>query len=130
MDNILLIFFILITIIISGMLVWLLQGYNKLKHDFMVLRESLERSGKDVAGLCSAAVYVDTQISKNKQQLEMIEEKMIDLEQQKDTTHPYHTAIQKVRNGADAGELVQQCGLSKEEAILLIRLHGNGTISS
>ncbi len=130
MDNILLIFFILITIVISGVLVWLLQGHNKLKQDNIALRESLERSNKDVAGLCSAAVYVDTQISENKQQLETIEEKIFELERQKDASHPYHTAIQKVRNGADAEELVLQCNLSQEEAILLIRLHGNGMTPS
>jgi len=32
--------------------------------------------------------------------------------------------IQRVRQGADVAELMQQFGLSRDEAVLLIRLHG------
>jgi hypothetical protein len=41
--------------------------------------------------------------------------------------HPYSSAIQKVRSGASVSELMQNSGLSQDEAALLIRLHGTKT---
>ena len=86
----------------------------------------MERNNRDIAGLCSAAVCVDSRLSDNNEQLNGIVEKVTDFEQhEQQTSQPYHSAIQKVRDGVDAEELIQQCGLSREEAMLLIHLHGN-----
>jgi Protein of unknown function (DUF2802) len=41
------------------------------------------------------------------------------------STHPYSLAIQKARSGANVSELMQNSGLSQDEAALLIRLHGS-----
>ncbi|MCK4840287.1 MAG: DUF2802 domain-containing protein [Methylococcales bacterium] len=126
MDNPLLIVLFVITIIIVSVLVWLLQGYKKLKQDYRILSNSINRNTNDITGLCSAAVSVDTRVSDNNEQLNGIMEKMTDIEQNEQHTNlPYHTAIQRVRNGASIDDLVQQCGLSQEEAVLLIRLHGD-----
>lgn len=126
MENILLVTFIVITIAIVGMLVWLLQEHKKLKQEFLALSGNVERNNRDIAGLCSAAVSVDTQMIDNSEQLKGIVEKVTDFEQhEQQATQPYHNAIQRVRDGASAEELMQECGLSREEAVLLIRLHGS-----
>lgn len=39
-------------------------------------------------------------------------------------SQPYYNAIQQVRDGATEEELIQQFGLSRDEAVLLMRLHG------
>lgn len=126
MEHILLMTLLVIVTIIFIMLAWLIWSYQKLKHKYTALDDHIERNTKDIAGLCSAAVSVDSRLSKNKVQLTEIEEKVTDFEQHGgQSVQPYHLAIQKVRNGADAEELIEQCGLSREEAVLLIRLHGN-----
>lgn len=126
MDNILFVIFLTITLVIVGVLAWLMRGYKKLRQDYIILSKHVERNNRDIAGLCSAAVCVDSRLSDNNEQLNGIVEKVTDFEQhEQQTSQPYHSAIQKVRNGADAEELIQQCGLSREEALLLIRLHGN-----
>jgi len=43
--------------------------------------------------------------------------------QQQQESQPYYDAIQRVREGATEGELIQQFGLSRDEAVLLMRLH-------
>ena len=126
MDNILLIVFLTIILVVAGILVWLILAHKKLRNDFISLSEYVERNNKDIAGLCSAAVFVDSRMSDNNAQLNGLIEKVADFEQhEQQSSQPYHSAIQMVRNGADAEELIQQCGLSREEAVLLIRLHGN-----
>jgi len=37
---------------------------------------------------------------------------------------PYYNAIQQVRDGATEEDLIKQFGLSRDEAVLLMRLHG------
>ena len=126
MDNILLIIFLTISLLIVGLFVWLIMAHKKLRQDYIILNEHVERNNKDIAGLCSAAVSVDSRLTNNNAQLNGIVEKVADFEQyEQQSKQPYHSAIQRVRNGADAEELIQQCGLSREEAVLLIRLHGN-----
>ncbi len=127
MDNIVLITFSIVMISLVAVVFLLLQEHKKLRQDYSILKEQLERYNKDIAGLCSAAVSVDTRLSDNKEQLKGIEEKVTGFEQhEQQSSQPYHSAILKVREGANAEELIQQCGLTQEEAILLIRLHGNG----
>ena len=126
MDNILLVTLLTIILVITGVLVRLMRGYKKLRQDYIILSKHVERNNKDIAGLCSAAVFVDSKLSDNNAQINGIVEKVTDFElHEQQASQPYYDAIQKVRNGAVAEELIQQCGLSREEALLLIRLHGN-----
>ncbi len=105
------------------------RSHKRLKQKYAILSESVERNVKDIAGLCSAALHVDSKLTDSYDQLQDIAEQVAEIpEYEEPSSQPYHSAIQKVRNGADAEELIQQCGLSREEAILLIRLHGNKSV--
>lgn len=127
MDNILLIVFIIVASSLVAMAFLLFQENKKLKRQYHELKDQLARNNEDISGLCSAAVSVDTRLSSSDEQLKNIVEKIIDFEEgkQQQTAQPYHSAIQKVRQGASSEDLISQCGLTQEEAILLIRLHGN-----
>jgi hypothetical protein len=117
-------FVFVLVIFIIAVLVWFIQSYFKLRQQFVVLNDSLNAVKADVAGLCSAAVSIDNRLSDNNEQLLDVVEKVDDFENiESQSTQPYHSAIQKVRNGVTVEELVQQCGLNREEAVLLIRLH-------
>ena len=124
MDNILLTTLVIIVIVIVGALVWLVQEHKRLRQDYENLIKSVERNSQDIAGLCSAAVTVDTKLSKVDQQAKNMLEKIDNFEQyEQQAGQPYQSAIQRVRNGAEVEELVTECGLSREEALLLIRMH-------
>jgi chromosome segregation ATPase len=126
MDNILSIPFVFVTISLVTVVFLLSQEHKKLKQQYNLLKEQLERNNKDIAGLCSAAVSVDTQLSNSNEQLKSLVDKVIDFEEDKQQEHqPYYSAIQKVKQGASVDELIRQCGLTQEEAILLNRLHGS-----
>ncbi|MCK5889281.1 MAG: DUF2802 domain-containing protein [Methylococcales bacterium] len=120
-------FTILIVFILTllGGIIWLFAEQKELKQSYDVLVKDLESHKKDLAGLCSAAVYVDHKILDNNEQLQDIEQKIIAFGKGKQQTdHPYYSAIQRIHLGATATELVQQCAINREEAELLIRLHG------
>lgn len=126
MNEVLLIAAIAISIALLCVVVWLIGQYRRIKREITELRSRVEGNTKDIAGLCSAAVSVDSRLSENGEQLQKIAERVVDFEQyEQQTSQPYHSAIQKIRNGASAEELIKQCGLSRDEAVLLIRLHGN-----
>jgi len=127
MIEILLVILLGMTIVIVIIFVGLLLQHKKLKQEYRVLEAIVERNSKDIAGLCSAAVTVDNRMLGNDQLLKGIAEKLTKYEERGyeagNTTQPYHSAIQKIHQGATAEELVKECGVSRDEAMLLIRLH-------
>jgi hypothetical protein len=135
MNNPLMITLIIESVVMVFMLIllfWLVRTQLKLKHDYLALSEIVHGHGNDIAGLCSAAFTVDTrialvdrQIAFTDEQINNLAEKLAEAEQNEQSAHPYSVDIQKVRSGASVNELMQNSGLSHDEAALLIRLHGS-----
>lgn len=126
MDNIVLITLVIVASSLVVLMFLLSREQRKLREDYSIITDYLERNNKDIAGLCSAAISVDAQLLNNNDQLQSVIEKVNDFEQQQqESTQPYFNAIEMIRQGVSAEELTQQCGITQEEAILLIRLHGN-----
>lgn len=110
--------------VISILLVWLTFDHIKLKRRYRALAEHLNNHNLDIVGLCSASVGVDNRLAETAELLKELTEKIDDFEQREEESKPYHAIIQKVRSGADVAELTQEFGISRDEALLLIRLHG------
>jgi hypothetical protein len=135
MNNPLMVTLIIESAVMVFMLVvlfWLVRTQLKLKHDYRTLSEVVHGHGNDIAGLCSAALKVDTRIASVDRQVAFTDEQINDLvvklaeaEQNEQSAHPYSVDIRKVRSGASVNELMQNSGLSHDEAALLIRLHGS-----
>jgi hypothetical protein len=117
-------------------LVWLIRAQLKMKHDYQVLNDIVHGNCNDIAGLCSAALTVDSRIVTVDNRIAATDELIDDLaaklaeveqevEQNEDSSHPYSGDIRKVRSGASVNELMKNSGLSHDEAALLIRLHGS-----
>ena len=112
----------------------LVRAHLKLRQQYRVLMNSLNASHNDIAGLCSAALIVNSRITTTEEQLTELSAALAEYQQYKpadqlqaelpDTS--YSAVIQKARGGANINELMQNCGLSRDEAALLIRLHGSG----
>ncbi len=135
MNNPLMVALVIESAVIVFMLVllfWLVRSQLKLKHDYRNLNDIVQMHGNDIAGLCSAALTVDTRIASVDRQLAVTEDyvnelavKLVEAEQNEQSSHPYSGDIRKVRSGASVNELMQNSGLSHDEAALLIRLHGS-----
>lgn len=126
MDNSVLVTLLIITVVMVGILIWLGIVYIKLKQELFKLGHTLEQNNQDIAGLCSAAVSVDRKLSENSGEIHGVTEKITAFTHQKQqNTPPYQNAIEKIRSGAKAEELMELCGLSREEANVLISMHSH-----
>ncbi len=121
----LLIAIIAATLINLIVLFWLVRTHLQLKRHYRILKDLLHGITNDIAGLCSAAVAVDSRIVTTDEQLNALLAKLSDFQKNEPELHPYSTDIQKVRSGASIHDLMQSSGLSHDEAALLIRLHGS-----
>lgn len=110
---------------------------KRLQQDYQSLRSQIQRSSDDVAGLCSAAIAVDKRLSANESQLSQLltvgnmpqpsflrPEEHLGHEQSETEQQGYAFAIEKIQRGVNIDELVKSCGLTRDEAVLLMRLHG------
>jgi biopolymer transport protein ExbB/TolQ len=111
-----------------SLLVWLVVVVYRLQQKLLELERSVDRNGKDLAGLCTAAVNVDSRLTGSDEQLNKLAIMLTEIEQSgsgevEPAVHSYQSAIAKIQQGASIDELIQDCGLSHEEAQLLTRLH-------
>jgi Protein of unknown function (DUF2802) len=120
-------------IAIALVLLALVRANLKLRQQYRVLMNNLSACHNDIAGLCSAALTVNNRITTTEEMLnelsatfaEYQQNKLVDRVQAESPDTAYSAVIQRVRDGANVNELMQNCGLSHDEAALLIRLHGS-----
>lgn len=110
---------------------WLSRLVVRLKNDCANLTEIVESNKNDLYGLCSAAITVNETTAKTheqlhelKQQVSHVVDKVTELERTDFVNSAYNVDIRKIRDGANAEDLMKQSELSYDEAALLIRLHG------
>jgi len=120
-----------ITIVV--VLLVLVHAYSKLRLEYRALANSLNASNHDIAGLCSAALTVNSRLTSAEELLSELSAALAEIQHQNPVGHQqaessdtsYRAVIQKARSGASINELMHNCGLSRDEAALLIRLHGS-----
>jgi len=121
--------YLVLLIVIIGLfslvLLWLLMEQHKIKQVNERLVNQIESINQDLAILCSTAVQVDDRLSHNAEQLSKLNEVLNNIQEvDKETSSPYQLIIQKVQSGLNEQALVKEYGLSRDEAALLIKLHG------
>jgi len=84
---------------------------DKLSQKLAEYQQSNIRMGEEVLAL--------------REKLNQLENKQQRLEQQDVQTMPYNQASRLVSMGASLDDLMQACGLSRSEAELMLKLHGN-----
>ena len=121
---------IIVGVLIAGIAL-LAYGLYKLKQAYDCLSAAFDSKTSELAALCSAALIQDQRIYNLEEKLRMaIEvegeqdygEAEIDLDPSGEDS--YQSAIQGIKQGVDAQQLVDQWGMSRDEADLLVRLHG------
>jgi len=104
----------------------LLSLYNRQRRELEQARRQIESVSANLAALCSGAVGVDKRVAR----LEKVG-RDFRVWQEREQSHDqgqggnsFGRAIQLVRSGATAGKLVEELGLSRNEADLIVMLHG------
>lgn len=113
--------------VIACVMYWLYRNYAELQKKCLSLEKHIERSDNDLAGICTAAIEVDTRLHLLDARLNDLKEKFYEIEihaQGHVDTQSYQSAIERIHQGAGADELVKDCGLTRDEADLLVRLNG------
>jgi hypothetical protein len=117
-------------------LIILARSHLKLKFNYQVLTEFMQNLNNDITELYTFAQSIDDYKSITDQQMNHLYKKItetkstpqvnsqINTPSNESSNHPYNLVIQQVRNGANVNDLMQNSGLSQDEAALLIRLHG------
>lgn len=114
----------LVTIVVA--LVWLAHAHLKLRGELRALTDIVQKNDKDIAGLYSSTLAADSRLSIADEQMRALLAKVSSFQQNEQSVHPYDFIIQKIRNGASVDELMRDSSLCRDEAVLLIRLHGSG----
>lgn len=122
----------LLVLALAAGLLWLLRQHRQLKLQLQLLEEKIQRSGDDVAGLCSAAVAVDQRVAASEARFYQLMDSINQSAPPPAVVEPdepaeaqgYALAIEKIQRGASVEELVKSCALTRDEAMLLMRLHG------
>jgi hypothetical protein len=116
----------LLLLIVIGGAIWQYFVYKQLRQNNIELKNKVDKISCDLAGICSAAVNVDTRLTTNGDLLRgLLEESVAPKQEESETSvQPYQEIIEMVQKGAETSELVHQFGVSFDEADLLIRLHG------
>jgi hypothetical protein len=115
--------FILLVVSIAGPFVYLLRLNRQTSLRCQDLLEIVRRQENDLTGLSLAGVNIDRLLMDHDKRLGDHQERVETLKTQEFADQPYQRAIERIRAGASAADLVTELGLSLSEAGLLVRLH-------
>lgn len=126
-----------IALIVLALVVFRMRNeQEKLKNSNQILTDYIKCSMNDMAGLCAAAVEMDKRIAEYEMQLSDViawintqprmssKPDSSEIDDSQGVSQGYDWVIEKIRRGISLEELVKSCGLTRDEAVLLIRLHG------
>ena len=124
LDTLIIIGLILTVFLLSCALLWMWWRQRRLERQLRRWQQNQERQQLDIVGLCAAAVRMDERLMSLGRRVGEMHEWAQDLDHQDHQhAHSYQEAIELINQGAGGDELVAECGFSREEAALLIRMH-------
>lgn len=110
---------------------WILRGLRRQRGELRMLQErlaerdrELEALRNDLGALTKASVGAGDHLMQVEHRVRRLSERQNQTEMRAVGDRPYQQAIQLVQNGADAEELIKQCGLTRGEADLVVMMHG------
>jgi len=88
------------------------------------LKQDISQLHGSVSAIISGASGMDRRTGRLEQRQQEQLRRIEDMEEIRQTARPYDEAIRLVRQGASAQRLIEELGLTRSEADLLIMLHG------
>ncbi|MCG8017779.1 MAG: DUF2802 domain-containing protein [Candidatus Thiodiazotropha sp. 'RUGA'] len=114
-----------LALLLAGFLSYLFFIDRKSKELQAQQSREIQTLKQTVAALCSSAVGVDRRVNRLERQGRDLEERQENIEQSNlQSDPPYSDAISMVRAGAGPDELIQELGISRDAADLIIMIHG------
>ncbi|MCG7949416.1 MAG: DUF2802 domain-containing protein [Candidatus Thiodiazotropha taylori] len=114
-----------LALLLAGFLGYLFFIDRKRKELLAQQSREIQTLKQTVAALCSSAVGVDRRVNRLERQGRDLEERQENIEQSNlQSDPPYSDAISMVRAGAGPDELIQELGISRDAADLIIMIHG------
>ncbi len=115
----------LLILLLIGALVVMFRALKRSREHLDQLDREVSTLKQTVAALCSSAVGVDRRVNRLERQGRDLEERQDNIEQ---TTQqgepPYSDAIRMVQAGATPLQLVEELGISRDAADLILMIHG------
>lgn len=102
------------------------SSWRGLRHERQQLaaqRRELDQLLAQVRALAAGAAGMAGALARVEQQVRRVGDRQQELELRNPGEQLYEHALQLIRNGADAEELMNRCGLVRDEAELLLRMH-------
>ena len=95
------------------------------RHGKLMQRQeiAIRRLQSDVHALCAGAINMGNYISTLEQRLRRLTERQDQLDLRDPMQQTYAHAIRLAQQGAGVNDLVENCGLARGEAELLLRVH-------
>jgi hypothetical protein len=115
---------ILLAVVVAQWLITFKRELRK-QEERTQLKRDIETLKQTVGALCSSAVGVDKRVNRLERQGRDLEERQESMEQQTQYGDPpYADAIRMVQEGAGPERLVNELGISRDAADLIIMMHG------
>ncbi|MEI6413129.1 MAG: DUF2802 domain-containing protein [Pseudomonadota bacterium] len=117
---------------VAGLWIWRVRQQQRQRLETMThMTQTLEQQRELIETLLRAATLLDQRITKLERKGFDLEQRQENLEQlglnERYQDRSYGEAIQMVRRGSNAQRLVEELGLSRNEAELIVMLHGAST---
>ncbi len=110
----------------AGAVGWIWRRQREMEKRLHECLHCQQRQQVDISGLCAAAIRVDERLLELGRGIGEMHEWTQEMARSAgQEMYSYQDAIERIRQGATTDELVTECGLTREEAALLIRMHRN-----
>ena len=110
---------------VGGALAWFLYA-RRLQRRLAAQDDRLAALERQLAALCDGTRGMGDALRSAEQRLRKVSARQNELDLRSPEQRTYQRAIELVRRGADARELMEACGLDRSEAELVHLLHGQG----
>ena len=100
--------------------------YSRISKIIGEQRLAMRRLQQDMHALCAGAINLGRHVDALELKIRRQSERQDQLAMRDPSEHAYAHAIRLAQRGADINELVENCGLARGEAELLLRVHRTG----
>jgi len=118
--------FALLALGLGGLWAWLFMRLRDRDREISRLNQRIEQIQTAFDAMIGAASGSDKRLAILEKRLQELGHRQDIMEENQNVARPYDEAIRMVRQGASARRLVEELGLTRNEADLLIMLHGGG----
>ncbi len=97
--------------------------YSRTKKLLSEQGNAMQRIHQDMHALCAGAINLGKHVDGLEQRIRRLAERQDQLELRDPMEQTYAHAIRLAQKGVDVNDLVENCGLARGEAELLLRIH-------